>query len=137
MFGFEKLAVWQKGIEYADLVYQMTKDFPAEERFGLTSQLRRSAASISANIAEGSSRSSKTDMARFLEIAYGSLMESVTHFELAKRQQFLTSARCGEAYKRAETLAKMLSGFRRTLTGKGFPKKPRKNNGESQEPTVE
>ena len=80
MFSFERLVVWQKAIEYADFVYKITKDFPADERFGLTSQLRRSAVSISANIAEGSSRSSRADMSRFIEIAYGSLLESVTNF---------------------------------------------------------
>ena len=121
MFPFEKLAVWQKAIEYADFVYKVTKEFPADERFGLTSQLRRSAVSVSANVAEGSSRSSRADMARFIEIAYGSLLESVTSLEIAKRQQFLTPARCGQAYRQAETLAKMLSGFRRTLKGKLTP----------------
>jgi four helix bundle protein len=121
MFSFEKLAVWQKAIEYADFVYKVTKDFPADERFGLTSQLRRSAVSVSANIAEGSSRYSRADMARFIEIAYGSLLESVTSLEIAKRQEFLTMARCGEAYRQAETLAKMLSGLRRTLKVKSSP----------------
>jgi four helix bundle protein len=121
MFSFEKLAVWQKAIEYADLIYKVTKDFPADERFGLTSQLRRSAVSVSANIAEGSSRSSRADMARFIEIAYGSLLESVTSLEMAKRQQFLSQATCGEAYRQAETLAKVLSGFRRTVKGKPSP----------------
>jgi four helix bundle protein len=128
MFSFERLAVWQKAIEYADFVYKMTRDFPADERFGLTSQLRRSAVSISANLAEGSSRSSRADMARFIEIAYGSLLESVTTFEIAKRQQFLSPARSGEAYRQAETLAKMLSGFRRTLKGKTTPKRPDPNS---------
>jgi four helix bundle protein len=121
MFSFEKLAVWQKAIDYADFVYKVTKEFPADERFGLTSQLRRSAVSVSANVAEGSSRSSRADMARFIEIAYGSLLESVTSLEIAKRQQFLSPARSGEAYRQAETLAKMLSGLRATLKGKPTP----------------
>ena len=115
MFNFERLEVWQKAIEYADLVYNVTRDFPSDERFGLTSQLRRSAVSVAANIAEGSSRSSKADMARFIEIAYGSLLESVTHLEIAKRQQFIGAANYAEAYGRAETLARMLSGLRRTI----------------------
>lgn len=118
MFNFERLVVWQKAIEYADFVYKITRDFPADERFGLTSQLRRSAVSISANIAEGSSRSSTADMARFIEIAYGSLLESVTHFEIAKRQNFVSQNSCEEAYRQAETLAKMLSGFRKSIKGK-------------------
>ncbi len=115
MFGFEKLDVWQKAVEYADLIYWVTQSFPAEERFGLTSQLRRSAVSVSSNIAEGSSRSSDTDLARFVEIAYGSLLESVSELEIAKRQRFLNDDMFGKAYKKAEDLAKMLSGFRRAL----------------------
>jgi four helix bundle protein len=115
MFRFEKLGVWQKAVEYADLIYTTTQTFPVEERFGLTSQLRRSAVSVSSNIAEGSSRSSHTDLARFIEIAYGSLLESISELEIAKRQQFLSDEKFGAAYKKAEDLAKMLSGFRRTL----------------------
>jgi four helix bundle protein len=115
MFKFEKLEIWHRAADYADLVYGFTKDFPPDERFGLTSQLRRSAVSISANIAEGSSRSSSTDMARFIEIAYGSLLENVAELELAKRQQFINLKTHEIAYEKAERLAKMLSGFRRTL----------------------
>ncbi len=117
MFKFEKLDVWQSAVEYADLIYTITQGFPAEERFGLTSQLRRSAVSVSSNIAEGSSRSSDTDMARFIEIAYGSLLESVSELVIGKRQRFLNNDMFGKAYKKAEHLAKMLSGFRRTLKG--------------------
>jgi four helix bundle protein len=115
MFKFEKLEIWQKAVEYGDLVYKITNSFPAEERFGLTSQLRRSAVSVSSNIAEGSSRSSGTDFARFIEIAYGSLLESVSELEIARRQGFLGTEDYNEAYVKAETLGKMLSGFRRTL----------------------
>ncbi len=115
MFRFEKLDVWQIAVEYADLIYKLTKNFPPEERFGLTSQLRRSAVSISSNIAEGTSRSSDSDLARFVEIAYGSLLESISELEIAKRQEFLNQEMFEETYKMAEDLAKMLSGFRRTV----------------------
>ena len=115
MFKFEKLEVWQRSIEFADLIYELTRSFPAEERFGLTSQLRRSAVSISSNIAEGSSRSSDADLRRFLEIAYGSLLESVAEFEVARRQKFVSHELFQNAYGLAEELAKMLSGFRRSL----------------------
>jgi len=115
MFRFEKLDIWQKAVEYADLIYKLTQDFPPEERFGLTSQLRRSAVSVSANIAEGTSRQSDVDLARFIEIAYGSLLESVSEMEIAKRQGFLNEQMFEKAYKEAEALARMLSGFRRTL----------------------
>jgi four helix bundle protein len=67
MFGFEKLDVWQKSIELTDRVYEFTRPFPAEERFGLTSQMRRSSVSIASNIAEGSGRGSNPDFARFIE----------------------------------------------------------------------
>ena len=73
MFNFEKLETWQKAIQFADLVYHITKAFPGDERFGLTTQMRRAAVSISSNIAEGASRHSRDDYARFLEIATGSL----------------------------------------------------------------
>ena len=115
MFRFEKLDVWQKAVEYADLVYRLTRSFPADERFGLTTQLRRSAVSVSSNIAEGSSRSSRTDFARFVEIAYGSLLESVSELEIAKRQEFLSDETFETTYKKAEDLARILSGFRRAL----------------------
>ena len=69
MFNFEKLDVWQKAIDFADLVYNHTRNLPSEERFGLTNQMTRAAVSISSNIAEGTSRMSQTDFARFVEIA--------------------------------------------------------------------
>jgi four helix bundle protein len=115
VFKFEKLDVWQKAIDYGDLIYKVTNAFPNEERFGLTSQLRRSAISVSSNIAEGASRSSNTDLARFIEIAYGSLLESVSELEIAKRQGFINSQIFESAYSKAEDLVGMLSGFRRTL----------------------
>ena len=64
MFNFEKLEVWQEAIDFADFAYSITRAFPDNERFGLTNQMRRAAVSISSNIAEGSSRSSRPDFAR-------------------------------------------------------------------------
>src|SRR5713226_604436 len=90
MFKFEKLDVWQRAIDFADLVYSKTKSFPSDERFGLTNQMRRAAVSVSSNIAEGSARISDTDFARFVEIATGSLFEVVSEATVAKRQGFLS-----------------------------------------------
>ena len=115
MFNFEKLDVWQKAIDFADLIYNATRAFPAEERFGLTNQLRRAAASISSNIAEGSSRSSKNDFARFTEIAAGSVFEVVSQGFVARRQRFLSEAQFGKVYADAEELSRMLSGLRKSL----------------------
>ena len=113
-FGFEKLKVWQKAIDFADEVYDLTAAFPSDERFGLTSQMRRSAVSVSANIAEGASREPK-DFARFLRIAHGSLMENISESRIATRRRFLPGD--GEQRLRAEAYAisRMLSGLRKSL----------------------
>ena len=115
MFNFEKLEVWQKAIDFANLIYKETRRFPAEERFGLTNQLRRAAVSISSNIAEGSSRSSKTDFARFTEIAAGSVFEAVSQPFIARRQSFLNEQQFRGIYGNAEELSRMLSGLRKSL----------------------
>lgn len=112
MFNFEKLAVWQKAIAYADDVYTITERFPDRERFGLTNQLRRAAVSVSSNMAEGSSRSSSADYSRFLEIAYGSLMETVSQMFVAHRRQFADEGSFRRVYDSADELARMLSGLR-------------------------
>jgi four helix bundle protein len=115
MFNFEKLEVWQEAINFADSVYAITKTFPDSERFGLTNQMRRAAVSISSNIAEGSSRSSRPDFARFVEIATGSLFEVVSQATISKRQAFLSEADFNRLYSACEKQSKMLSGLRRSL----------------------
>lgn len=88
-FAFQKLEIWQLSIDLASEIYNITSSFPSEERFGVTNQIRRAASSVGANIAEGSGRISPKDKARFIEIAYSSLME-VNHFLiLAKRLGYL------------------------------------------------
>jgi len=115
MFNFEKLDVWQKAIDFANLVYNETRAFPAEERFGLTNQRRRAAVSISSNIAEGSSRSSNGDFARFLEIAAGSVFEAVSQAFIAQRQGFWSDVQFRRIYNDAEEVSRMLSGLRKSL----------------------
>jgi four helix bundle protein len=117
MFGFEKLDVWQKAIEFADVVYSTTRSFPADERFGLTNQMRRAAVSISSNIAEGSSRSSRKDFARFIEIATGSLIEVVSQSHVGRNQGFLTPEEFQTIDAASEEQSRMLSGLRRSLLG--------------------
>ena len=75
IFSFEKLIAWQNGRELAILIFKTTKNFPKDETFGLTSQMRRCSISIASNLAEGSGRSSMKDKARFSEIAYSSSLE--------------------------------------------------------------
>ncbi len=115
MFNFEKLEVWPKAIQFADYVYSATRAFPDDERFGLTNQMRRAAVSISSNIAEGSSRSSKVDYSRFIEIAAGSVFEVVSEATICKRRGFLTAASFSELYTAAEEQSRMLSGLRKSL----------------------
>jgi four helix bundle protein len=115
MFNFEKLEVWRKSIEFADQVYRLTQTFPAEERFGLTNQMRRAAVSISSNIAEGSSRSSKSDYSRFVELAAGSLFEVVSQAHVAARQAYLGEEGFRSMHASAEELSRMLSGLKSYL----------------------
>ena len=115
MFRFEKLQVWQESVQFANNIYVMTASFPSEERFGLTSQMRRAAVSISANVAEGSSRSSDTDFGRFVEIGYGSLMEVVSESHIALRQGMLQESDFRSLYAQADEVARMLSGLRSAL----------------------
>lgn len=113
MFRFEKLEVWQFAIELSDQVYEVTRSFPSDERSGLTNQLRRAAVSVAANIAEGSGRSTDREFVRFLEIAYGSLMEVVSHLKFAERQGFLETGKVEQLYEAADRPSRMLSGLRR------------------------
>ena len=115
MFRFEKLDVWKKAIDLADEVYRLTREFPDYERFGLANQMRRAAMSISSNVAEGSSRSSNKDFVRFIEIAYGSLMELVSQLHIAQRQSFIEKESARELYRQSDEVARMLSGLQASL----------------------
>ena len=120
MNKYKELKVWQKSVELATNVYQLTRNFPSDERFGLTSQINRSVVSIASNIAEGSGRGSKKDFSRFLSIAYGSSYELETQMIISNNLNFLTH----ENYKRItssiEEVQKMLFGLQRSLSKGGF-----------------
>jgi four helix bundle protein len=115
MFNFEKLDVWKKGVEIAALVYDVTRRFPDSERFGLVSQMQRASISVASNIAEGSSRSSRIDNARFIEVATGSLFELVTQAVVARQQGFLSPDDFQRLYSLASEESRMLSGLRSFL----------------------
>ena len=85
----KKLDLWKHSIEFVELIYELTKSFPSEERFGLTAQLRRASISVSSNIAEGSSRKSNKERARFYEIARSSLVEIDTQLIIASRLKLI------------------------------------------------
>lgn len=115
MFNFEKLEVWKKSISLAGVVYSLTKAFADSERFGLTSQMRRAATSISSNIAEGCSRSSKADYRRFLEIAAGSSFELISQAKIAQEQGLLAAEAYNQLYSATLEIVRMLSGLRDSL----------------------
>src|SRR5437870_13646714 len=98
---FTKIKAWQLADDLAVLVYKVTRQFPREEIYALTSQLRRAASSVPANIAEGANRSSKKDYAHFLSVASGSLAETRYFLHLSKRLGYVA----GEEVSEAEALA--------------------------------
>jgi len=110
-YAFENLEVWQKSRELTKRVYQLTKDFPTEEKYGLTSQLRRAAVSVSSNIAEGSTRWSKKDQARFYEIAFGSLIEILNQLILANDLEFLNEKDLENLRKEIVSTGRMLNAL--------------------------
>ena len=116
MQDFKKLTVWEKGHDLTLRVYQMTKDFPVEEKFGLTSQLRRSCASIPANIAEGCGRGGRKELPRFLQIALGSAKESEYHLLLARDLKYISMEVYVEVNSKLDEVKRMLTGFIRTAS---------------------
>ena len=90
-YSFEKLLVWQKSKKLAVVIYKITKDFPKDELFGMTSQMRRCGVSISSNIAEGSGRHSLKDKARFTEIAYSSALELLNQLMICMDLEYITN----------------------------------------------
>jgi len=114
-FGYERLTVWQKGMDLVESVYLVTRDFPREEVFGLTSQLRRAAVSIPANIAEGYGRKSKVSFAHFARISQGSLYELRTELQIAKRTGIAPVAQIDPLLTNSVELSRILDGFIRSL----------------------
>lgn len=89
-YSFEKLEIWRLGIDIAREIYRITKKFPRDELWGLTSQMRRAATSVPLNIAEGSARRSKKEFTLFLRRAIGSLLELITATEISREEQYLS-----------------------------------------------
>ncbi|MBL7804156.1 MAG: four helix bundle protein [Saprospiraceae bacterium] len=113
-YYFEKLDVWHKGRHLVKEVYLITKDFPSEEKFGMAQQLRRASISIPTNLAEGTSRKSGKDQARFTEIAYGSLMEVLSLLITALDLGFLTENQIDSLRPPIEEIGNKLNALRET-----------------------
>ncbi len=115
MRDFRELKVWQKAHELTLDVYRVTKAFPKEEQFGLTAQVRRSAESVAANIAEGCGRDGDPEFARFLQIAMGSASETEYHLLVAKDLSFLPTSDHERLAVSVQEVKRMLSGLIRKL----------------------
>lgn len=113
--SYQDLEVWQKAMELAEEVYRITKDFPKEELFGLTSQMRRAATSVPANIAEGWARRGTKEFLQFLNIASGSLRELETYLLLAERIGIVNQARAQALLQTLEILSKQMVNLQRSL----------------------
>jgi len=111
MHNYKELKVWQRGMDLTVAVYTLTRKFPKDELFGLTSQLRRAAVSISLNIAEGAGRDSNTEFARFLDIALGSTYESIVALSIAHRLGYCDVKELNILIEQAEEIARMLTGL--------------------------
>jgi four helix bundle protein len=115
---FRDLKVWQLAIRFAVQVYEVSRQFPRDERFGLAMQVRRSSASVSANIAEGYGRGSRQDYIRFLKIARGSLYESDSHLSLARELGFLATDALVPVHDTLGHCERALAGLLRSLETK-------------------
>ena len=113
--SYRDLKVWQDAMTLAESCYRLTRPFPRDELFGLTSQIRRAAASIPANIAEGHGRENTGNFVQHLRISQGSLKELETHLLLAERVGILATTDLQAALAQCESLGKMLRALIRSL----------------------
>jgi four helix bundle protein len=114
-FRFQKLDVWQQARLLNKKIYELSRAFPTNEAYALTSQIRRASISVSSNIAEGSGRNSDADFAYFLEIAYASLMEVISQLYLALDQGYISENQLEVITAEADFLASQLVALSKTL----------------------
>lgn len=117
--SYRDLRVWQDGMTLAATCYRLTRSFPKEELYGITSQIRRSASSVPANIAEGNGRENRGEYIQFLRIAQGSLKELETHLLLSIEVGLTTSTSVDPILMQCETQGKQLRALIRSLQEKG------------------
>lgn len=115
MFRFEKLIIWKLSVEYGKKVCRVAESLPKSEEFGLKSQLKRAALSISSNIAEGSGSSSKKDFSNFLDIAIKSTIETVSQLLFAREMEYVDDIIVDELYIESEILVRKIYDFKYSL----------------------
>ena len=109
MRNFRKLEVWHRAVRLSQSIYLLTGSFPARERFGMSSQLQRAAVSVASNIAEGASRRSQLDFARFLQMSLGSAFEVETQLLIAREIGYLTPEKLDEELEELTILQKQIN----------------------------
>ena len=114
-FKFEELKVWQMSIEFAGNIHQTTRNFPKEELFILTSQMKRAADSIALNIAEGSTGQSTKEFSRFLGYAVRSGIEVVSCLHLAKNRNLINQAKFDQLYDEITIILRMTQALRKSI----------------------
>jgi len=111
-YSFEKLEVWIEAKELSKIIYTTTKDFPSNEKFGLTSQLRRASISICSNIAEGSARKTNKDKAHFTTMAFSSAVEVLNQIIIAEELDFISTEQYASIRTKIESITNKLNGLR-------------------------
>jgi four helix bundle protein len=115
-FPFEKLEIWNLSIELSLKIYLATKKFPDDEKFAITSQLRRAANSVSANIAEGASRFGNKDKVRFFQISYSSLMEVLNFLVISEKLNYISNEELSEFRLSIGELSNKINAYHKKLT---------------------
>ena len=115
LLSYRDLDVWKRSMDLVVDVHELTRAFPTSERYGLTSQLRRAAVSVAANIAEGNGRMHRKEYAHHVSIARGSILELITCLEIAQRLGYLSAALVVPAQQQADTISRMLLMLLRAL----------------------
>lgn len=118
MHDYKKLEVWKKSLDLVKDIYELSKGLPSDERYGLTSQIRRSAVSIPSNIAEGCGRGTDKQLCYFLDVALGSSYELETQLIICEKLELINNTQIEEIIKNNKEVSKMIYGFRKSVKSK-------------------
>jgi four helix bundle protein len=121
VYDLNDLVAWKVAMDLANAVYDATQSWPSDERFGLTSQVRRAAVSVASNIAEGKGRNSSGEFVHFLGMAYGSLMEVHTQIILAARRKYLSADSEREVLELVARTGQLINALKKSLKSKAQP----------------
>jgi len=119
LFEFENFEIYQRALDFADNMYELTEEYPKPERYGLCSQLQRSAVSVANNLAEGYSRYSKKDKTKYYKIAKGSAQECVPALTISYRRKYIKKEDFDEMYKECFEISRRIAGLIKSVQNRG------------------